>query len=205
MALGSSIEGLQKRMNELNVPDVTVLANLEQNVQRKITESFVDANVGLNPLPKRLYEQVKSNEVTASVLDNLVQKIDQLSENMSSVQAEMQRWKHAEEEYNAENIEEDVTDVGNAVASVPMSVIPPGSTNYFTFGETAEIQPPQPTASQTMPVSVTFPPSFVDPAIRANADDADFNSSFFTIPRSGRAQEFTNTGIPIVPNELFLN
>ena len=39
-ALGSSIEGLQKRMNELNVPDVTVLANLEQNLQRKITESF---------------------------------------------------------------------------------------------------------------------------------------------------------------------
>ena len=31
-ALGSSIEGLQKRMNELNVPDVTVLANLEQNL-----------------------------------------------------------------------------------------------------------------------------------------------------------------------------
>ena len=31
-ALGSSIKGLQKRMNELNVPDVTVLANLEQNL-----------------------------------------------------------------------------------------------------------------------------------------------------------------------------
>ena len=30
--LGSSIEGIQKRMNELNVPNVTVLANLEQNL-----------------------------------------------------------------------------------------------------------------------------------------------------------------------------
>ena len=100
----------------------------------------------------------------------------------------MQRWKHAEEEYNAENMEEDVTDVGSATASVPMSVTPLTSTPYFIFGETAEIQPPQPTASQTMPVSVTFPPSFVDPAIRANTDDADFNTSFFTTPRSGEAQ-----------------
>ena len=79
------------------MPDVTVLANLEQNLQRKITESSVDAHVGLDQLSKRLDEQVKSNEVTTSVLDSLVQKIDQLSENMTSVQAEMQRWKHAEE------------------------------------------------------------------------------------------------------------
>ena len=90
-ALGSSIENLQKRMNEMNVPDVTVLANLEQNLQKKITESSVDAHVGLDQLSKRLDEQVKSKEVTASVLDNLVQKIDQLSENMTSVQTEMQR------------------------------------------------------------------------------------------------------------------
>ena len=201
--LGSSIERLQKRMEEMNVPNVNVLANLEQNLQKKITESFVDAHVGLDQLSKRLDEQVKSNEVTTSVLDNLVQKIDQLSENMATVQAEMQRWKHAEEEYNAENIEEDVTDMGNATASVPMSATPLTSTPYFIFGETAEIQPPQPTASQTMPIPVTLPSSFVDPAIRANTDDADFNP--FTIPRSGEAQEFTNTGIPIVPDELFLN
>ena len=31
-ALGSSIEGLQKRMNEMNVPSVTILANLELNL-----------------------------------------------------------------------------------------------------------------------------------------------------------------------------
>ena len=146
-ALGSSIESLQKRMEGMNVPDMNVLANLEQNLQKKITESSVDANVGLDQLSKRLDEQVKSNEVTASVLDNLAQKIDQLSANLSSVQTDMQRWKHAEEEYNAENMEEDVTDMGNATVSVPMSASPLTSTPYFTFGETAEIQPSQPTAS----------------------------------------------------------
>ena len=190
-------------MEGMNVPDMNVLATLEQNLQKKITESSVDAHVGLDQLSKRLEEQVKSTEVTAWVLDNLVQKIDQLSQNMTSFQAEMQRWKHAEEEYNAENMEEDVTDVGNAVASVPMSVSPLTSTPYFIFGETAEIQPPQPTASLTMPTPVTLPPSFVNLAIRANANDADFN--LFTIPKSGEAQEYTNTGIPIVPDELFLN
>ena len=43
VSLGSSIEGLQKRMNELNVPDVNLLAKLEQNLQQKITESNIDA------------------------------------------------------------------------------------------------------------------------------------------------------------------
>ena len=47
-ALGSSIEGLQKRMYEMNVPDVNVVANLEQNLQRKTIESSVDANVDLD-------------------------------------------------------------------------------------------------------------------------------------------------------------
>ena len=122
---------------------------------------------------------------------------------MSTIQAEMQRWKHAEEEYNAENMEEDVTDVGNAVASVPMSVTPPASAPYYVFGETSGVRLVQPTTSQTMPVPMTFPPSFVDPAIRANTDDADFN--LFTTPKSGEAQGYTNTGIPIVPDELFLN
>ena len=75
-ALVSSIENLQKRMEGMNVPDVIVLANLEQNLQRKITESSIDANVGLDQLSKRLDEQAKSNEVPASVLDSLVQKID---------------------------------------------------------------------------------------------------------------------------------
>ena len=78
-----------------------------------------------------------------------------------------------------------------------MSASPLTSTPYFTFGETAEIQPPQPTASQTMPVSVTFPHSFVDPPIRANADDADFN--LFTIPNLAKLK---NT--PIQGYQLYL-
>ena len=118
---------------------------------------------------------------------------------MSTVQAEMQRWKHAEEEYNTENMEEDVTDVGNAVASVPMSANPPASTPYFVFGETAEIQPDYPTTSQTMPVSMALPPPFVTSATKANLGLS--NTSFFTIPKSGEAQGYTNTGIPIVPDD----
>ena len=56
VALRSSIESLQKRMNEMNVPDINVLANLEQNLQRATTESSVDENVGLDQLSKRLDE-----------------------------------------------------------------------------------------------------------------------------------------------------
>ena len=129
---------------------------------------------------------------------------------MSAVQADMQRWKTIEVEYNAEHMEEDVTDVGNATASVPMSVNPLTSTPYFIFGETTEIQSPQPTASQKMPVPVTFPLSFVDPATRANAGTSDFtpmtsefrprysdiSPSFFTIPDVRESQ-----GIPIIPDE----
>ena len=77
---------------------------------------------------------------------------------------------------HAENMEEDGTDMGNATASVPMSVTPLTSTPYFIFGETSEIQPPQPTASQIMPIPMTFPPSFVDPAISANAGPSGFTS-----------------------------
>ena len=117
----------------------------------------------------------------------------------------MQRWKHAEEENNAEDMEEDVTDVGNATASAPMSITTLASTPYYVFGETSGVRLVQPTASQTMPVPVTFPPSFVDPAIRANTDNADFNPSFFTIPNSGEAQGPTVAGIPIIADELFLN
>ena len=93
--------------------------------------------------------------------------------------------------------------MGNATASVPMSVSPLTSTPYFTFGETAEIQPPQPTASQTMPVPVTSSSSFVDPAIRANTDGADFEP--FTLLKPRRAQGSEDTDIPFVPDELFLN
>ena len=150
-------------------------------------------------MSKRLDEQAKSSEVTASVLDNLVQKIDQLSENFSSVQADMQRWKTLGAEYNAENIEEDITDEGNAIVSVPMSITPPTSTPYFVFGETSEIQPVLPTASQNMPVSMALPPPFVTSATRANLGLSD--TSFFTIPKSGEAQGFTNARIPIIPDE----
>ena len=97
-------------------------------------------------------------------------------------------------EYNAENMEEDVTDVGNATTSVPMSINPPASTPYFVLGETAEIQSDYPTASQTMPVSMALPPPFVTSATRANL--GLFDTSFFTIPRSGEAQGFVIRTLP---------
>ena len=75
--------------------------------------------MGLEQLSKRLNEQSRSNEVAASVLDSLAQKLDQLSGNFSTVQADLQRWKNAEEEYNAENMEDDMPDVGNTIVSVP--------------------------------------------------------------------------------------
>ena len=133
-------------------------------------------------------------------MNTLTQKIDQLSRSFSSVQADLQKWKTLEAKYNAENMEEDITDVRNTTVSVPMSAIPPVSTIDFVFGETAEIQPDYPTASQTELVSMTSPPSFIDPATRATTGYADFNPSFFTIPEFGEAQGSTLTGIPIGPD-----
>ena len=69
----------------------------------------------------------------------------------------------AEADYNAENMEEDVMDMGNAIASVPMSVTSSTSTPRFVFGETSEIQPDDPTASQTTPVWANNLPPFLKP------------------------------------------
>ena len=198
--LGSSIEGLQKQMNELNVPDVALLVKLEQNLQQKIAESSSDAHVGIEQVSKRLEEQSKTNEDTVSVLNSLAQKIDQLSGNFSTVQADLQRWKAMEAEYNAENMEDVMPEMGNTTVSVPMTVTPPVSAPSFVFGETAEIQPAQPTVSQTAPVSTTFSPSFINPTTRVKTEYSDFSPSFFTAPKIEEAQEFTNTGIPIVPS-----
>ena len=141
MTVSANVENLQKRMNELKIPDVNLLAKMEQNLQQQIGENTVDASVGMEKLTKRVEEQSKDNEATIAVLTSLTQKIDQLSGNLSTVQADLQRWKNAEAEYNAENMEEDIADVGNTTVSVPMFVTPPASTPNFVFGETAEIQP----------------------------------------------------------------
>ena len=81
-----------------------------------------------------------------------------------------------------------------------MSITPPTSTPYFVFGETSEIQLVLPTASQNMQVSMALPPPFVTSATRANLGLSD--TSLLTIPKSGEAQVFTNTGIPIIPDEI---
>ena len=146
-------------------------------------------------------DQSKANEDTALALNTLAEKNDQLSGSFATVEADLQRWKNAEEEYNAENMEDDIPYVGNTTLLVPMSITPPASIAYFLFGETAEIQPDYRTASQTMPVSMTFPPSFTNPVARANAEYSDFNPSFFRIPTFGEAQGLTDTGIPIISDE----
>ena len=76
-------------MNELNVPDVALLVKLEQNLQQKIAKSSSDAHVGIEQVSKRLEEQSKTNEDSVSVLNSLTQKIDQLSGNFSTVQADL--------------------------------------------------------------------------------------------------------------------
>ena len=82
-----------------------MLANIEQSLQRKIAESISTAHVGIEQLSKRLEEKSKANKATALVLDNLAQKIDQLSGNFSTIQADLQRWKAVEAECNAKNME----------------------------------------------------------------------------------------------------
>ena len=56
-----------------------------------------------------------------------------------------------------------MTDVGNAVASVPMSASPSTSTPRFVFGETSEIQPGYPTTSQTIVEWTNNLPPFLKP------------------------------------------
>ena len=198
--LGSSIEGLQKRMNELSILAAALLVKLEQNLQQKIAECSSDAHAGIEQVSKRLEEQSKMNEDTVLVLNSLAQKIDQLSGNFSTVQADLLRWKAMEAEYNAENMEDVVPDMGNTTVSVPMTATPPASIASFIFGETAEIQPAQPTVSQTAPVLTTFSPIFIDPTTRVKTENSDFSSSFFTAAKFEEAQGFTNMGIPIVPS-----
>ena len=147
-------------------------------------------------LTKKVEEQSCNNEATVKLLDSLMQKIDQLSGSLSTVQADLQRWRQAEAEYDAGNVEEDMTDVGNATASVLMSVTPLTTTPSFVFGETAEIQPAQPTVSQTVPVPTTVPPLFIDPAVRVKTEDSDFSSSYFTPPKFVATPGSRFAGIP---------
>ena len=158
-----NVENLQNRINELQVPDLNMLASVEQNLQKQMAENSVNASIEVAQLTKKVEEQTCNNEVTVKVLDSLTQKIDQLSGNLSIIQADLQQWKQAEAEYDAGNVEEDMIDVGNAVASVPMSATPSTSTPRFVFGETSEIQPGYPMTSQTTVEWTNNLPPFLKP------------------------------------------
>ena len=161
--LTANVKNLQKRINELQIPDMSMLASMEQNLQKQMTENIVNASIEVAQLTKKVEEQSCNNEVAVKVLDSLTQKIDQLSGNLSTIQADLQQWKQAEVEYDVEKVEEDMTDVGNAVASVPMSATPSTSTHRFVFGETSEIQPGYPTTSQTIVEWTNNIPPFLKP------------------------------------------
>ena len=91
-------------------------------------------------------------------------------------------------------------EMGNTTVSLPMTVTPPISAPSYVFVETAEIQPAQPTVSQTTPVSMTFSPKFINPTTRVKPEYSDFSPYFFTAPKFEEAERFTKTGIPIVPS-----
>ena len=50
MTLSANVENLQKRMNELKISDVNLLAKMKQNLQQQIAENTVDASVGMEKL-----------------------------------------------------------------------------------------------------------------------------------------------------------
>ena len=161
--LTANVENLHKKINELQVPDLSMLASMEKNLQNQMAANTVNASIEVAQLTKKVEEQSCNNEATVKLLDSLTQKIDQLSGSLSTVQADLQRWKQAEAEYDAGNVEEDMTDVGNATASVPMSVTPLTTTPSFVFGETSEIRPGYPTTSQTTVEWTNNLPPFLKP------------------------------------------
>ena len=161
--LTANIENLQKRINELQILDMSMLASMEQNLQKQMAENAVNTLAEVAQLTKKVEEQSCNNEVIVKVLDSLTQKIDQLSGNLSMVQADLQRWKHAEAAYEAENMEEDVTDVGEC-SSISTHVCNPFYFYpRFVFGETSESQTGYPTTSQTTVEWTNNLPPFLKP------------------------------------------
>ena len=91
--LTANFENLQKRINELQIPDMNMLASMEQNLQKQMAENIVNASIEVAQLTKKVEEQSYNNEVIVKLLESLTQKIYQLSGNLSRVQADLQRWK----------------------------------------------------------------------------------------------------------------
>ena len=73
--LTENVENLQKRINELQVPDLNMLASVEQNLQKQMAENSVNASIEVAQLTKKVEEQSCNNEVTIKVLDGLTPKI----------------------------------------------------------------------------------------------------------------------------------
>ena len=83
--LTAIIKNLQKRINELQIPDMSMLASIRQNLQKQMAENTVNTSVEVAQLTKKVEEQSGNNEVTVKLLDSLTQKVDQLGGNLSMV------------------------------------------------------------------------------------------------------------------------
>ena len=75
---------------------MNMLVSMDQNLQKQMAEDTMNASIEVAQLTQKVEEQSCDNEVTVKVLDSLTQKIDQLSGNLSTIQADLQRWKQAE-------------------------------------------------------------------------------------------------------------
>ena len=62
--LTANVENLQKRINELQIPDMSMLAGMEQNLQKQMAENTVNTSVEMAQLTKKVEEQSCNNEVT---------------------------------------------------------------------------------------------------------------------------------------------
>ena len=52
--LTANIENLQKRINELQVPDMNMLASMEQNLQKQMAENTLNASIEVAQLTKKV-------------------------------------------------------------------------------------------------------------------------------------------------------
>ena len=143
----------------------------------------------------------------------MLQKIDQLNEKFSTVQADLLRWKMKEEDFDAEHMEDVTPDMGNTAVTVPIIETRPVSTINFIPGEMNEIQPDIPTVSQYIPVTMTPPPSLINLATSAGIGLPNFypmtsesrsshpnsNTLFSNMPRSSEVTGSVSTGNLVNP------
>ena len=74
--LTANVENRHKKINELQVPDLSMLASMEKNLQNQMAVNTVNASIQVAQLTKKVEEQSCNNEAIVKLLDSLTQKID---------------------------------------------------------------------------------------------------------------------------------